>query len=58
MEHTAKFGNRCPNQLVVELSATGRLYQGVQRARRIDLGYGLVVNGLWERARERFEESL
>ena len=57
-KHTAKFGVGRPNELLLELSATSRLYQGVQPARGVDLGHSLVVNGFGEWARERLEETL
>jgi hypothetical protein len=57
-KHTAKFGIGRPNELVLELSTTGRLYQGVQPAGGVDLAHGLVVNGLREWARECLEETL
>ncbi|KAI0290252.1 hypothetical protein BC826DRAFT_1028100 [Russula brevipes] len=57
-EHTAELGVCRPNELMLELSTTRRLYQGVQSARRVYLGHRLVVDGLWQRAWERLKESL
>jgi hypothetical protein len=57
-KRTAKFGVGRPNELVFEFSATRRLYQGVQPAGGIDLAHDLVINGLWEWAWERLEETL
>ena len=41
----AKFGVGCTGELVLELSATGRLYQGVQPARGVVLGQVLSSTG-------------
>ena len=57
-EPTAKFGVCRPNEIVLELSATRRLYEAVQPARRVDLSDRLVVDGFGQGARERLEETL
>ena len=47
-----------PNELELKPAATRRLDEHVQPPGRVDLCYGLVVDGLGERAWKRLEEAL